>query len=277
MATYTCQVCGDEFEHHFKKKTCSPECANRARSEAAEEQWAERGDEMAQAVKDAMNRPEVREHMRQTQMAADNSMADRTGVENPAWKGGKVIFECAICGTTFKDYPSRDRVVCSPECRGEWVSLNYSGEDASRWEGGPLVVECDWCGSEHETNNPNRDGHDFCSRECNYAWRSKNLVGEAAPNWKGGYARDRDTNWPKLRAKILAACDHRCQGCGRHNDDHEEEYGVGLHAHHILPVTYFTSRGLPPEAADTVENGVALCRDCHPEWEGVPVRPELTD
>lgn len=86
MGTYTCHVCGTEFEHHFKKKTCSEGCANAARSSATKEQWQEMGDEMASRVQESMNRAEVREHMRQTQLGDENSMAGRTGSDNPAYK-----------------------------------------------------------------------------------------------------------------------------------------------------------------------------------------------
>jgi DNA-binding MarR family transcriptional regulator len=95
------------------------------------------------------------------------------------------------------------------------------------------------------------------------------LTGEMSPRWKGGYTEFRGTNWPKLRAKALEADDYRCQGCGRNEDDHRAEHGVGLHVHHIRPVTEFDD----PADADTVDNLVPLCRDCHNEWEGIPLRP----
>jgi len=93
------------------------------------------------------------------------------------------------------------------------------------------------------------------------------------PSWKGGYTRNRDTNWPELRSKALDECGWECQGCGRSEEDHQDEHGVGLSVHHIFPVRWFKT----PEDADTIDNLVALCRSCHDRWEGVPLRPQLLE
>lgn len=95
------------------------------------------------------------------------------------------------------------------------------------------------------------------------------LKGEISPRWKGGYTVNRGTDWPKLRQRALEADDYQCQGCGISEDDHRAEHGVGLSVHHIRPVTEFDE----PADADTVDNLVPLCRDCHPKWEGIPLRP----
>jgi hypothetical protein len=86
MPVYTCQQCETEFEHPYHKKTCSSECANRARSEKTEQQWEEQGDEMQSAVKEAMRDPEMREYMRETQLGDENSMAGKTGWDSPNFK-----------------------------------------------------------------------------------------------------------------------------------------------------------------------------------------------
>lgn len=95
------------------------------------------------------------------------------------------------------------------------------------------------------------------------------LEGELSPRWKGGYSENRGTDWPALRKRALKADDYQCQGCGTSEEDHRKEHGVGLHVHHIRPVTEFDE----PADADTVDNLVPLCRDCHPKWEGIPLRP----
>lgn len=86
MGEYTCDICGVEFDHPYEKKTCSDECANKGRSQKATKQWSERGEEMKQAVGEAMNRPEVREYMSKTQMGDDNSMAGKNMAEYGMYK-----------------------------------------------------------------------------------------------------------------------------------------------------------------------------------------------
>ncbi|MDS0256040.1 HNH endonuclease [Haloarcula argentinensis] len=170
--------------------------------------------------------------------------------------------ECAGCG---------DKTVVKPY-RAEKHDVHYCGHDCRRDR---LDVECAWCGTSMEVfpKDDRRNDHHFCRHECYAMWKSENLVGEDSPAWKGGYTKDRGTNWPKLREKALQAGGYQCQGCGMTEDEHREEHGVGLSVHHIRPVTEFDE----PADADTVDNLVPLCRGCHLEWEGIPLRPELTD
>jgi 5-methylcytosine-specific restriction endonuclease McrA len=53
---------------------------------------------------------------------------------------GKVEVSCEVCGQTKKVFPSRvkpDKVYfCSGECKGEYYSEKYSGENSWHWKGG---------------------------------------------------------------------------------------------------------------------------------------------
>lgn len=209
--------------------------------------------------------------------------------------------ECTVCGDVFTVPPStaEGRKYCSEECMsegyedratltcevcGEDYTVPRSREDGSRFcsrdcalpvladeRQERVSVECGTCGESFQTHPyrvQEQDRH-FCSHDCYGEWISENQSGENSVHWKGGYSKYRGTDWPSLRERTLEAEDYCCQGCGRRDDDHRDEHGVGLHVHHIRPVTEFDD----PADADTVDNLVPLCRDCHKEWEGVPLRP----
>lgn len=193
---------------------------------------------------------------------------------------GEVV-ECSWCGETKTVPPAikqrSEHHFCDAECYGEWQSENCQDEASRRWEGGKVAIQCDQCGEEalmwkHRVGKNDRQ---FCDDDCYKEWLSEHRVGEDHPSWRGGeYPRDRGTNWPALREKTLEEYAYECQGCGRHDDGHRAEHGVGLHVHHIQPVRQFDE----PSDADTVDNLIPLCRDCHPEWEKIaPLRPQTSD
>lgn len=107
-----------------------------------------------------------------------------------------VLVECEWCGEEKRVTPSRaentDFFLCSidSDCKSEWQSENFSGEDNPRWKGGKATVECSWCSADVEKipAKIERDGHHFCGgdADCHAKWCSKNLSGEKSPHWKGG-------------------------------------------------------------------------------------------
>lgn len=208
--------------------------------------------------------------------------------------------ECEWCGDEFRKRPGADRVFCSHECRGNrrsaeglsarsrQVTLTCEGCDEefqtakSNAEAGKKYCsmecyatdskihtrECEWCGDEYRGYDRRR----FCSQDCYGEWMGEEISPEDHPRWKGGYSQP-PTGWVKLRRKCLEKFDYRCQGCGIHEDENRKRHDVGLAVHHIQPRLSFEE----PADADTVDNLVPLCRDCHNQWEGLPLRPELID
>jgi len=95
--------------------------------------------------------------------------------------------------------------------------------------------------------------------------------GEGHPRWKGGYSNARGNGWRETRKSVLERDGMRCQSCGKTQEQHKEEYGFGLHAHHLEKRVTFED----PSDADRIDNLVTLCATCHRRWEGVPIRPVL--
>lgn len=75
---------------------------------------------------------------------------------------------------------------------------------------------------------------------------------------------DRHTGWPQLRERVLSRDDHRCQFCGLSDREHTDEYGAGLHVHHIVPRR--------SDGRDLVENLITVCQSCHNTLEQTQAR-----
>jgi len=62
-----------------------------------------------------------------------------TGENNPRWNGGKREVDCDVCDATVERYPHRltgEVVLCSDDCRAEWLSEAFTGEGHPNWRGG---------------------------------------------------------------------------------------------------------------------------------------------
>lgn len=94
--------------------------------------------------------------------------------------------------------------------------------------------------------------------------------GEDNPQWKGGLVTEYGSNWQAQREERLKMDDFECKICGLSNSEHVEQFGMGLHVHHITPIREFDE----PVQANDLSNLITLCLPCHNEWEGVGVLPE---
>lgn len=96
----------------------------------------------------------------------------------------KQTYECAACGTTFDDYPSRretrgrENFFCSNECKHNFE------------EGEKFYFECAQCGDEVERQPSAVDEmgdyeirNHFCDKACESQFKQDNWVGEDHPNW----------------------------------------------------------------------------------------------
>lgn len=101
--------------------------------------------------------------------------------------------------------------------------------------------------------------------------RSEALSGELHPRWKGGHVPYGKGWTEKKRKNVRSRDSHRCQACGKTQQECIEKYGVKLHVHHIIPARNVDD----PEERNSMNNLVSLCRDCHADWEGIPLKPVL--
>ena len=99
----------------------------------------------------------------------------------------RVQFKCEGCGSTQQLTPdeAERRKFCSYECKSEWQSEAYSGEDSPNWVEN-VSVECSVCGTTEERNPSQVNDTNFCSVSCEAKWKSENRAGENHPNWNGG-------------------------------------------------------------------------------------------
>lgn len=96
---------------------------------------------------------------------------NNSGEDNPQYRE-RVTLVCEMCGVEYEVKPARasKSVVCSAECRGDYVSEYYSGENGSRWKGGHI----DWYGENWYTQR--RKARERDNYTCQYC--GKDMSGD---------------------------------------------------------------------------------------------------
>lgn len=164
---------------------------------------------------------------------------------------------------------------------GSWNdALRQAGPEPNLIHNTAEEVGCDSCNQRivRQPYKLEENEHQFCSKECYGDWKSKNpgelmlssQTGEASPLWEGGYVSpEYGPNWRDVRRRVLERDEHACQSCTMTEQEHLEEYGRSLNAHHIKPVKSFEN----PEQSHSMANLVTLCTPCHRVYEGHQCRP----
>jgi len=196
---------------------------------------------------------------------------EMSGKSNPSWNGGSVLLTCIACDSEYEVIQSRSATssFCSKECQGKWMSDIADSEQLPRWDGGEDVSECELCGDrfKHRAKRSAR----FCSKECHGKWLSENKNGADHPNWRGGHENYYGGSWSKQRKRTRQRDCHECQICGMSGECHKSKTGQKLHVHHIQPFRNFNDHN----KANELSNLITVCRSCHYNWEGIPLRPEV--
>lgn len=96
--------------------------------------------------------------------------------------------ECAYCGSTKrvdKDVArNNDRHFCDLECKSNWQSEEWSGENHPCHE--RETVTCEWCGEDFDVEPYLAEKRRFCSEECSLESLSAENTGSNNHFWNGG-------------------------------------------------------------------------------------------
>lgn len=142
----TCENCEGDFYSESAKKYCSKTCLLDSDSYSGENNpnW-KGGKEVADCeICDSEFRyyPSEKPGLYCAECLEQESWRDPpkvTGSNHPRWAGGKIEKDCEVCGETVRRYPSgclSDVVLCTVECRRQWLSESFTGENHPNWEGG---------------------------------------------------------------------------------------------------------------------------------------------
>lgn len=168
----------------------------------------------------------------------------------------KVERSCIVCKETFYTYPSRIKREASMKC----CSMECYRE--SRRTGKSSNCSCDECGSRFykAPSLQKKHNNNFCSHQCMGKYYSDNMLfaGENSGSYIGSYDSHKKyygEDWRKQRRIARERDNYTCQKCGIHEDD----YGMEMSVHHIIPFVIFDSS----EDANKLDNLKCLCEPCH--------------
>ncbi|WP_336360305.1 HNH endonuclease [Haladaptatus sp. ZSTT2] len=143
----TCKHCGTDFHSPYEKAYCSKACHDEGVSFAGENNPNYKGGKSEAtcrlcdaaftyypSMKKGLYCPDC------VQNGSWQTTPSLSGSENPRWTGGKRTVPCDVCTETVERYPSNigEVVVCSEECRRQWLSQSFRGEGHPNWNGGSL-------------------------------------------------------------------------------------------------------------------------------------------
>lgn len=170
-----------------------------------------------------------------------------------------VKVDCAECGQTFREYPSRveryDHDFCSKVC-------------SEAFQEQKVEVDCAECGqtTRKKPSKAERNDHNFCSGTCSEAFHT----GENNPQWNGGPAKYGPGWNERKRESVRERDDRECHVCGMSEAEHLTAHGCKLHVHHVRPAREFDD----PEKRNAMGNLTSVCHSCHREWEGLGIIPD---
>jgi hypothetical protein len=141
-----CDECGSDFYSEYEKRYCSETCRDEAVSFEGEKNPNYRGGKTKTVCEHCGSQFEYYRSEKEGRYCPDcveaitwQTTPTLTGDDNPCWQGGPLNFECEICGESVERYPADvtdEIVVCSEQCRREWLSTEFTGEGHPHWKGG---------------------------------------------------------------------------------------------------------------------------------------------
>ena len=230
----TCPVCGKKYSadknriKHGRQTTCSRECSYELRAQAKRTKLTVNCARCGKPFETTPSRIE----------SGHGVYCSRECHFPP------VQFKCVHCGKEFRKSPSTNAQYCSKKCanESEQKSIQASASTSNAWK---------------DTEKRTRILSGIKRRSESDDWRKSPHFqkGNKHPKYKGNknarliaVGRYEYKQW---HAAILRQCHYTCQRCGKR--------GGKLEAHHIKPWAQF------PELRYDLQNGIALCHECHKE------------
>lgn len=146
LANRECDFCCEAFHSSYEKKYCSEQCRTEAVSYAGKNNPNYRGKKTQGECELCGDRFEYYQSEKEGLYCGDcieteqwRSIPQIEGSAHHRWNGGKQQFSCTMCEAVVNRYPSAvtsDVVVCSEECRQDWLSRSFSGDGHPNWKGG---------------------------------------------------------------------------------------------------------------------------------------------
>lgn len=158
------------------------------------------------------------------------------------------VYQCANCGKTIRDFPSRARAIkfCNKECYTKYQRRNS------------IIKTCKYCKKSFRTLYA-RKNRKYCSHKC-YLDKLRE-GGEEHSAWNGGCAYYYGPNWQDQNEKARKRDNYTCQVCGKHQNDNYRDLDV----HHIKRFQEFGFEKY--EQANHLSNLITLCPTCHQKVE----------
>lgn len=143
-----CDHCGEEFYCDYERTYCSEDCLQDGQSFEGSSNPNYQGKKETTTCTSCGEQfdyyPSEKEGLYCGECVDGGSWRDPPALEgedNPQWGGGKESVPCSVCGESVERYPNSARdgaVLCSDDCRGRWLSENFSGSDHPNWDGGGI-------------------------------------------------------------------------------------------------------------------------------------------
>lgn len=143
-----CAACGTDFHSEHERKYCSEDCRSGTVSFAGENNPNYRGGKETATCDICSDQFAYYPSEKSGVFCPDcveteewQVVPDHAGEANGRWKGGKEERRCSVCESVVNRYPSMfsgDVVLCSEECRRDWLSEAFTGESHPNWKGGDV-------------------------------------------------------------------------------------------------------------------------------------------
>nr|WP_243700473.1 HNH endonuclease [Halorussus pelagicus] len=142
----TCSNCEIDFYCEYENKYCSENCRQQSQSFEGKSNPNYRGKKQSTDCLLCGESFQYYESAKEGLYCSDcveneswRDVPELRGEQNPRWKCGKRQLNCEVCDSSLARYPSEisgNVVLCSEECRTDWLSEQFTQSGHPNWKGG---------------------------------------------------------------------------------------------------------------------------------------------